>query len=401
VRVVLLTHYYPPEVGAPQTRLAELAAGLASRGVEVTVHTGFPHYPAGGVRAPYRNRPLVRERGAGGERVVRSAVYPAANRGFARRLLDHLAFGASALATARATGPADVVVVESPPLFLAGAGALYAAAKRAPLVLNVADLWPESAVALGMLRDRRAIALARALERGAYRRAAAIAAPTAGIAAALEREPAAAGRVERLGPAVDAARFAGVPAPPAAGGRLEVLYAGTVGLAQGIGTLVEAARLAGPGAVGVTIAGDGAEAEAIARAAPGNVRLLGTVPAAAVPALYAAADAGAALLRAGPLFEGALPTKLFECMAAGRPVVVAARGEAAALVERTGAGIAVAPERPDLLAAAFRRLAADRGAAAAMGERGRAAVAAEFGRAAWVERWLELLERVAAQGTRL
>jgi glycosyltransferase involved in cell wall biosynthesis len=396
VRVVLLTHYYPPEVGAPQTRLAELAAGLVDRGAEVTVHTGFPHYPAGRVLAPYRNRPLLRERGAGGERVVRSAVYPASNRGFARRLLGHLSLAASALATAPATGPADVVVVETPPLFLAAAGALYAAAKRAPLVLNVADLWPESAVALGALRDPRAIALARVLERWAYRRAAAIAVPTAGIEAALEREPAAAGRVARLGPAVDPARFAGLPAPPA-GGRLEVLYAGTVGLAQGLGTLVEAARLAGPEVVGVTIAGGGAEATAIARGAPANVRLLGTVPAADVPALYGAAGAGAVLLRAAPLFEGALPTKLFECMAAGRPVVLAARGEAAALVERTGAGLVVEPERPDRLAAAFGHLAADPSAAAGMGERGRAAVAAEFGRDAWVDRWLDLLARAAAQ----
>ena len=98
MRVTILTHYYRPEVGAPQARLSELAARLAARGVEVTVHTGFPNYPDGRVKAPYRNRPWLEERD-GGVRVVRSLVYPAANAGFARRLANHLAFAASAVAT--------------------------------------------------------------------------------------------------------------------------------------------------------------------------------------------------------------------------------------------------------------------------------------------------------------
>ncbi|HKO38072.1 MAG TPA: glycosyltransferase, partial [Solirubrobacterales bacterium] len=144
MRVVLLTQYFPPEVGAPQTRIAALARGLSERGIEVTVHTCPPHYPDGEIKAPYRNRLLARER-MGGAPVVRSAVYAAANRGFARRLGGHLSFAGSALATAPATGPADVVVVETPPLFLAGAAIAYAKAKRARLVLNVADLWPDSA----------------------------------------------------------------------------------------------------------------------------------------------------------------------------------------------------------------------------------------------------------------
>ena len=93
MRVCFLTHYFPPEVGAPQTRIELLARTLAADGAEVTVHTGFPHYPDGGVKAPYRNRPWLTER-RDGVTIVRSAVYPAANRGFAPRLLDHLAFAA-------------------------------------------------------------------------------------------------------------------------------------------------------------------------------------------------------------------------------------------------------------------------------------------------------------------
>jgi glycosyltransferase involved in cell wall biosynthesis len=385
LRVVFLTHYFPPEVGAPQTRIAELAAGLRARGLDVTVHTGFPHYPDGRIAAPYRNRPLRRERAPDGVRIVRSAVFPAANRGFARRLADHLAFAASALATAPATGPADVVVAETPPLFLAAAATAY---KRAPLVLHVADLWPASAVELGALHDRRAIALAERLEHWAYGHARTIVVPTRGIAERLERHPAAAGKVVHVPPAVDIRRFAALPDPPP-DGPLHVLYAGTVGMAQGVETLLEAAQLAPE--VRVTVAGGGAHAEAVARAAPANVEVLGTVPADRVPALYGAAHAGAVLLRDLPLFAGALPTKLLECMAAGRPVVLAARGEAADLVGTKGAGVVVAPDDPGGLARALRELAANRRRAAALGARGRDA-AREFDRAASVDRWAALLQ---------
>jgi glycosyltransferase involved in cell wall biosynthesis len=316
VRVVFLTHYFPPEKGAAQTRIAALAAGLQASGVHAVVHTGFPHYPDGAVKAPYRNRAWQREPGP--VPVVRSIVCPVANRGFARRLLDHTAFAAGAVATASLAGPADVVVVESPPLFTAAAGVLYARLKRAALVMNVADRWPASAVELGALSDERAIAAAEWLERWCYRHCDAVTTPTRGIAAALETLPEARGKVVRIDPAVDLDRFD--PAPPPAAGPLRVLYAGTVGLAQGVDTLVDAAELAGPDVVEVTIAGGGADAELIAARAArlANVRWLGELAADAVPRLYAEMDAGAVLLRAAPILESAFPTKLLEVMAAGR-----------------------------------------------------------------------------------
>ena len=170
-----------------------------------------------------------------------------------------------------------------------------------------------------------------------------------------------------------------------------MLYAGTLGLAHGLGTLVEAARIAGPDVVQVTIAGGGADAAELARASRelANVEMLGTVPAVRVPALFARADAGVVMLRDRDLFAEALPTKLLECLAAGRPAIVSARGEAADLVTRAGAGVAVPPEDPEALAAAFGRLDPRMGAA------GRELVRARFGREENVDRWRALLERVA------
>jgi len=384
-------------VGAPQTRISELAAGLARRGVQVTVHTAPPHYPDGVIRPPYANRPLHRQRTPDGVRVLRSPVYATPNRGFARRLGNHLSHAASSLATSFASGPCDVLVAESPPLFTAAAGALYAAGRRAALVLNIADLWPASAVELGMLHDRRAIAAAEWLERECYARAAAIVVPTDGMRERLDALPAAAGRARWIPPAVDLARFGAAPLPPQP--PLRALYAGTVGLAHGVEHLVEAAALAGPDAVEVTVAGGGAELPAVRAAVErlqiSNVALAGSLPAEDVPAAYAGHHAGVVMLRDRPLFSAALPTKLLEVMAAGRAAVVSARGDAAALVERTGSGVAVAPEDPAALAAVLRALAADPGAVRAHGAAGRRTIAAGYDRAAMVDRWLELLEAAA------
>jgi glycosyltransferase involved in cell wall biosynthesis len=403
MRVLLLTHYYPPEMGAAPTRIAALARGLADRGMEVTVHTGFPHYPSGTIAPPYRNRPLrvEHERGV---RVMRSLVYPVPNRGFARRLANHAVFAAGALATCAAAGRQDVVVAETPPLFTACAGVLYARLARAALALNVSDLWPESAIELGAISEGRATEAAHALARRCYASAGLIAAPTRGIVESLAARPEAQGKVVRVPPAVDLARFASI-APlaldgPRAGTPLRVLYAGTLGMAQGLATLLDAAALAGPEVVQVSIAGEGPDGPELRRqvVARGlrHVRLLGAVAPERVPGLYADADAGVVPLRDRPVFAGALPTKLFEAMAAGRPAIVAARGEAAELVRTGGAGVAVAPEDPHALADAFRLLRAYPGRARAMGECGRLR-ARDFDRSAAIDQWEELL-RGLSQG---
>jgi glycosyltransferase involved in cell wall biosynthesis len=399
VRVCFLTHYYPPEVGAPQARISGLARALAARGATVTVHTGFPHYPDGVVRSPYSNRPYLIE-SDGPVRVVRTAVYPAPNRGFTRRLVNHASLAASALAGARLAGPTDVVVCESPPLFLAAAAIPYSRLKRAALLLNVADRWPASAVELGALSDARAIRAAEWLEREAYRRASTISVPTEGLLRDLGSVPAARGKTVLVGPSVEVERFDPSPTPHI--DRLRVLYAGTVGLAQGLDTLVEAARLAGPSVVEVTVAGDGADAPALrdrlARERIANVRMVGSVPHEGVPELYAESDAAVVLLRDRPIFEGALPTKMLEAMAAGRAILLSARGEAARLVERCGAGLVTPPEDAAALAGAFGALARDRDRAERLGAAGRTCAVEEFGRDRVADRWWELIKSLDRAG---
>jgi glycosyltransferase involved in cell wall biosynthesis len=396
MRVTLLTHYYPPEVGAPQARLTALARGLSRRGVEVTVHTGFPHYPDGEIQPPYRNRPWMTEL-EDGVRVVRSAIYPAPNRGFGRRIANHSSFALSALGSAHVSGPADAVIVETPPLLLAGSSIPYARAKGAALVVNVSDMWPDSAVALGTLRRPRLVKAARVLEHACYRSAAAIVCPTRGIEVSLEGLEEARGKVHRISPSVDPELFPA--APPRLNGAFRVLYAGTVGMSQGVGTLMDAAELlTDDAAIEIVIAGDGAEGpelrNRLAQGGLSNVQMLGRVPHDRIPELYAGSDAAVVLLRDKPLFEGALPTKMFEAMSAGRPLVLSAAGEAATLVEDASCGVVVPPERPRELADALSDLAGDRERAGRLGAAGRRAVVEHYSRTEAVDRWFELLREL-------
>jgi glycosyltransferase involved in cell wall biosynthesis len=370
---------------------------LSRRGVEVTVHTGFPHYPDGVIQPPYRNRPWQTE-DVDGVRVVRSAIYPVPNRGFARRIANHISFASSALATSPVSGPTDVVIVETPPLLLAGSAIGYARAKRARLVLNVSDMWPDSAIELGTLRRPRFVSAARKLEHACYRAATAIVCPTQGIETALEELEESSGKVHRIPPSVDPVLFPG--SPPRDDGRFRVLYAGTVGMSQGVGTLMDAAELLQDDSqIEIVIAGDGAEGSdlrrRLAEGGPRNVTMLGRVPHERIPELYAGADAAVVLLRDKPLFEGALPTKMFEAMSAGRALVLSAAGEAATLVRDTSCGVVVPPERPQALAEALTDLAGDRKRAGKLGAAGRRAVVESYSRERAIDRWYGLLTSVA------
>jgi glycosyltransferase involved in cell wall biosynthesis len=361
----------------------ELANELSRRGHDITVLTGFPNYPDGVVPPPYHGRRFQVE-ALGDLRVVRTAVYPAPNRGVGRRLLNHLSFALSSIPASMRTGPADVVIVETPPLFAAVAGFAIAQFKRAPLLLNVADLWPDAAIQFGALRHRRVIAAARALERFAYRHADLIAVPTPGLERVLGERGYPPERIVVVPHGVDPARFPLDGEPEPTPGR--VVYSGTIGMGHAVGTLIEAARRLEEdgGGYEFLIVGDGAERAELEQRAQSlglrSVTFAGRLPRSELPALLATADVAVATQRDLPLLADALSTKVLEYMAAGRPVVAAASGWTAEVIDRAGAGIACPPEQPDALAEAIVRMTSDRERARAMGQSGRRYVEANLTR---------------------
>ncbi len=409
MRLVLLTQYYPPEVGAPQGRLSHLAEHLVGAGHEVVVVTAMPNYPAGVVAPEWRGKVVGRERRAGVD-VLRSWIRPAAGSSRVRQLLGYGSFAASATLTGPfRVGRADVVLWESPPQFLAPTAWLLA--KRAPArrVMNVSDRWPRSAVDLGVLTNARLVRAFEALERWSYERSDLVTVQTEGIAEGVEAS--APGTDVELWPnGVDLSLFTPAGRDPEVRRRhgipddaVVVGYAGNLGRAQALEQVAEAAALlADRDDIWFLVVGAGPcrddLAAAVGRLALRRFVLAPPVPKVEVPALQAAWDLSVVPLADAPVFEGARPSKMFELLAMELPFVFCGRGEGADLARASGAARVVGAERPGELAEAVRALAdAGPAARAELGAAGRRFVAERFDRAAIARRLAERLVELTAR----
>lgn len=406
MNILLVSHNYPPESNALARRCHGHARHWVKAGERVEVLTDVPSFPEGEVYEGYANR-YTREV-EDGVVVHRCPLLTLENRGAARRAALYASFMASAVWHGRhLERDPEVVVASSPHLFSAVAGRVLALLRDAAFVLEVRDLWPQSVVASDVLpADHWLVRGGRRVADHLYGVADAIVVVTE----AFRRE-----LVER---GVDAEKIAHVPngvdplAFEAAGagtrdrrvqeevgldGRFLASYVGTVGRAHRADVLYEAAARSGDD-LGFLVAGPGSEWESLrARQEEDplpNFRLLARQPASRVPDLLALSDVSVVHLKDRPLFRTVVPSKLFEAMAAGNPVILAVRGEAAEIVESAGAGIVVTPESPDEIVAAVRRLRDDRELYEEMSMNGRRAVQERFDRRRLAVRYRSFLRRV-------
>lgn len=408
MRVLLVTHYFPPEVGAPQARLSETARQWAADGLDVTVLTGMPNHPTGVVPEDYRGA-LLRSEHRDGYRVLRTWLYATANEGLVRKTLGHLSFMlSSVLLGLWRTGRVDVVVVSSPTFFSIGAAWLIATVRRARLVVEIRDLWPAIFVELGVLTDKRIIAVLERLELAAYAAADAVVVVTEGFRADLVRRGVPAGKVTVVRNGVDLTAFGtSAAADPAVRRRLGagphdtlVLYIGAHGISQGLPEVAEAAHLLRDAPVHLAFVGEGADkrrlVETVARLElQDRVTMLPAVPRDQVLGLLAAADVCLVPLRDVPLFSTFIPSKIFECLAAEKAVVGSVRGEPAEILRAAGA-VVVEPEDRQALAAAILDLTTDDRRRTAMGVGGRAYVTEHYDRSVLARRYADLLRAVVA-----
>ena len=389
--ILFITPYYPPEKGAAQVRIKETAMSLVNRGYEVTVLTTVPNYPSGIVPLEYRGH-VIQQEVHDGIRIVRVWSYVSPNKGFLRRILAQLSFGCLAPFLGGMTiGRPDVIIVESPPLFDAIAGRLLSWFKHCPYIFTVADLWPESAIQLGMLHNKLFIRLARWLEWSTYRHAGAVWALTEGIRNALIKGGLSPARVFVVTNGVDTTRFRPLPKAQARtlldwDNQFTVLYAGTHGLAHGLTTLLDTAEdLRDHVNICFVLIGDGAAKQDLVIDAQkrklGNVTFLDSQPHDRMPFFLSAADVCLVPLRKLPLFEGALPSKMYEAMSCARPILLAVEGEAYKLVvQEAGAAIFVEPENARAWASTILKLFNSPALCESTGKHGRAFVEARFDR---------------------
>jgi glycosyltransferase involved in cell wall biosynthesis len=402
LKIALLCHYFWPEPGAPSARLLGLGRSWVAQGHEVTVVTNFPNHPTGVVPERYRGQSFAIE-DVEGIRVIRCRTYATPNRGFTRRTFGHLFFMAQSSwqATPRLRG-VDVVVASSPTLFAVVSAWLMSVRLRVPFVFEVRDLWPAIFAELGVIRNRSILRALEALELFLYRRSGAVVTVTRSFAEDIARRGIPGGKIHVIRNGVAPEDFRPGPADPALAarlgveGRFVVLYAGAHGISQRLQRILDcAALLRDDPRIHFLFVGEGAERDAlVARARElslANVTFREPLGRDEMPALYRVADVCLIPLRDVPLFRGFIPSKMFEILACGRPIVASVEGEAAEILNESGAAIVVKPEDSVAIAEAIRRLAADESLAASLAARGRPFVEAHYDHRALAARYAAIL----------
>jgi glycosyltransferase involved in cell wall biosynthesis len=351
MHILFLTDNFPPEVNAPASRTFEHCREWVKAGHQVTVITCAPNFPKGKVFEGYRNR-FWQSEDMEGIRVIRVWSYITANEGFVKRILDYQSYMVTSTLAAIFVRKADVVVGTSPQFFTVCAAYVVSRLKQIPFVFELRDMWPESIKAVGAMNDSLAIRLLERLEMFLYRKADAIVSVTHSFKRKLIERGVDGGKIHVVTNGVDLSRFAPMPRDELLAQELTLAgcfvagYIGTHGMAHGLETLLDAAQIfQGEGHTDVRFLflGDGARKVALMEVASRrnlrNVVFVDSVPKADVVRYWSLLDASIIHLRDTELFSTVIPSKLFESMGMGIPILHGVPGESAGIVEREKVGI--------------------------------------------------------------
>jgi glycosyltransferase involved in cell wall biosynthesis len=405
MRILFLTQYYPPEIGAPQNRLHELAVRLHAKGVRVEVLTALPNYPKMEVQEAYKNGKL-REEVIDSIPVHRSWIYVSKSKGIISRLLNYFSFVWSSYWRGRKLDSFDYLLVESPPLFL-GYTAMFLSRKlKAKLIFNVSDLWPESAEKLGIVTNQRLLKLAYNLEAKCYNKSTLITGQTQGIVSDIKnRFPSK--NVYWLPNGVDV-NFYNPDRIEDTDFRqrnnfkstdLLLFYGGILGHAQGLEIILKAAKLLeNYPAIQFILQGSGPEKEMLLELKVElkltNVHFYDPVSKSEMPAVVKAIDVALVPLKNLPLFQGAIPSKVFEALAMKKPLLLGVDGEARQhFIEKAQAGLFFIPENESDLAKQILELANNPEKLIEMGQNARNYVSNHFNRDKIATEFLEVLNK--------
>ncbi|MCC6829963.1 MAG: glycosyltransferase family 4 protein [Thermoleophilia bacterium] len=403
MRVLYVSQYFVSANQPGGVRHWQHTRALAQAGHEVSVVTSYVQHKERTIPERYAGRRIVRETEDGLD-MWRVYSTPGYGRDLRSRLGNYASFAWwASVAMTRVPKP-KVVVASSPSLPAAGAAAVLAMVRRAPFVLEIRDLWPDSAVTMGLVNDRATIAAATRLERFCYRRADRIIALTEGIRDGIIAKGVPERKVTLITNGVDLDEAGGEQAPAAIPGvpddAVVAMYVGNHGTYSSLGTVLEAADLLrGRPEIRVVLVGGGDQkarlVEQAARMELPNVVFADSVPKREVPAVIARADVCLLPYQDRDLFAGALPNKVFDYMAAARPILASApEGELTRLIREAGCGVCTPPEDARAMADAIAALADDPGRKA-MGRRGLAVALDRYDRRVLAKRFVGVVESAA------
>jgi glycosyltransferase involved in cell wall biosynthesis len=362
MHILFITDNFPPEVNAPASRTFEHCREWVRAGHRVTVMTCVPNFPNGRVYDGYTNR-LFQSEFMDGIRVIRVWSYITANEGFVKRILDYVSFMVSAVAMSPAVKAPDLVISTSPQFFSACAAYGISRMKNKPFVFELRDIWPESIKAVGAMKDSLVIRLLERIELFLYRKAASVVSVTRSfkqnlIGRGIDEE-----KIHVITNGVDLDRFqprekdADLVDRYGLAGKFVAGYIGTHGMAHALETILDAAKdiknLPGGDDFRFILLGNGARKAVIMEKAKtmglDNVMFIDSVPKAEVVRYWSLLDVSIIHLRKTILFTTVIPSKLFECMGMGIPVLHGVMGESAQIVEKEGVGLLFEPENKDAL----------------------------------------------------
>jgi glycosyltransferase involved in cell wall biosynthesis len=386
MNILFFTDNFAPESNAPASRTYEHALRWVRAGHRVTVVTGVPNFPQGKAFPGYRNK-LWQTEEMDGIHVVRLWTYMAPNAGVVRRTFDFLSFMVTAMVAAPFMPRPDVIVGTSPQFFTLVAAWWASVIKRRPWVLELRDIWPESIRAVDVAGSSFFIHALQRLEMFLYRKATRIVAVTHSFKRVLEARGVPGEKIGVVTNGVDLSRYQPRAKDLELIESLELRerfvagYVGTHGMAHGLDTLLDAAERMQHREelrhVTMLFVGDGARRTELAEKARqrnlANVRFVGPVPKHEVARYWSILDASIIHLRRTELFTTTLPSKIFECMGMGLPVLIGVDGEARELVERHDFGLPFVPEDVDGLVDGIARMARDRALLDTLRERALAA----------------------------
>ncbi|MDP4177083.1 MAG: glycosyltransferase family 4 protein [Bacillota bacterium] len=405
MKILFLTQYCPPEVGAPQNRIFEFAKQLRKFGHEVSILTAMPNYPKGEIFDEYKGKKIVLEE-VDDIKIIRTSIYATKEKTFTKRLRNYLSFTFSSVMTgSKYIDKQDVIITESPPLFLGWSGYVLSKRKKAKYVFNVSDLWPESAVKLGVLNNKMFIAMSTWLEEFCYRKADAVTGQTQGIVDNIVGRGFGKNKVHLITNGVDVNLFKKENRDEAfrkeigVSDKFAICYAGIHGLAQGLEVIVEAAELLKDNNnIQIIFIGDGPEKQKLIslKESKGlnNITFLPVQPKKNMPHIIASMDATIIPLKKLDLFKGALPSKMFEALASELPIILAVQGEAEALIKKADAGIVVEPENAKEIADASLKLYNNRELSVSLGRNGRKYVMENYSRDAITRKFEKILVEI-------
>lgn len=402
MKILFLTENFPPETNAAANRVYERAKFWTTWGHDVTVITCAPNFPKGQVHEGYTNKWYQTER-MDGIKVVRVKTFINPNKGILLRMLDFLSFMVTGFFASLVQHRPDVVVATSPQFFTAVAGWLVGVCRRRPFVLELGDIWPASIVAVGAMEESFLIRMLERLELFLYRRSDAIVALTPSFKKNLVSRGIDGDKISIVINGVDTSRFQKKPRDEALvaewglTGQFVIGYIGTHGMAHGLSNVLQAAaHLRGNDSVKFLFVGDGAERDGLIAEASAekltNVQFVESQPREKVPSIWSVCDIALVHLRDTAVFSEVIPSKIFEAMAMGVPILlVTPKGIASDIVLSTRSGLWVPAERPEKLGKISAALAG-KGRLLALLSRNGAAASGSFSRRRQAEEMLQILE---------